>query len=76
MVMYLLKNRGIRRPSERPDGIVLPKLGVPACCRGRVMVGFMVCTSCICLYGQRGNGYDIMTRILVNVFTSCAQGFV
>ena len=32
-LLYLLKNRGIRKPSDLPPGYVPPNLGVP-CCRG------------------------------------------
>ena len=31
---HLLKNRGIRSPSDRPAGVAAPKLGVPPCWRG------------------------------------------
>ena len=38
---HLLKNRGIRSPSDRLAGVVPPKLGVPPCCRGIEMCGFI-----------------------------------
>lgn len=38
---YLLKKRGIRRPSFREVGVVPPKLGIPPCCRGMDICGFM-----------------------------------
>ena len=38
---HLLKNRGIRRPSEREACVVPPKFGLPPCWRGMVMVGFI-----------------------------------
>ena len=41
-ILYLLKNRGMRKPSDRPPaGAVPPKFGFAPCCLGRVMVGFM-----------------------------------
>ena len=39
---YRLKNRGIRKPSDLPLGLVVPpKFGGPPCCRGSDMCGFM-----------------------------------
>ena len=38
---YLLKKRGMRKPSERLAGVVPPNIGVPPCCLGREMVGFI-----------------------------------
>ena len=38
---HLLKKRGIRNPSDRAAGVVPPKFGVPPCCRGMEMCGFI-----------------------------------
>jgi len=36
-----LKKRGIRSPSGRAAGVVPPKFGVPPCCRGNDICGFI-----------------------------------
>lgn len=38
---YLLKKRGIRKASFREIGGVPPKLGMPPCCRGMEICGFI-----------------------------------
>jgi len=38
---HLLKNCGIRNPSDRPPSVVPPYLGVPLFCRGIEMWGFI-----------------------------------
>ena len=40
LLPYLLKNRGIRKPSDLPPGVVPPNLGVP-CCLGIEIRGFI-----------------------------------